>query len=112
VSPAGKILYYFLRAEGGRHFVSGELWAADLQSGQRRRLFLDFLMWHFALSIDGRRILFVASDSTRHSPVWLATLDGRFAPRQVTTIDAWRAFFGEEADAIFMGEEPYIYCAK
>lgn len=108
VSPDGKMLYYLLRAEGGRHFVSGELWATDLGSGQRRRLFPDFLMKHFTISADSRRILFVVSDSTKHSAVWLAELDGRFPPRQVTTVDVRKAYFGAPGDVIFMGEEPKI----
>jgi dipeptidyl aminopeptidase/acylaminoacyl peptidase len=108
VSPDSKTVYYLLRAEGGHHFASGELWAADLQSGQRRRLFPDFLMKHFAISRDGRRVLFVASGSASQSPVWLADLDGRFTPRQITTIDAWKAFFGADGDVIFMGEQPKI----
>jgi DNA-binding winged helix-turn-helix (wHTH) protein/Tol biopolymer transport system component len=113
ISPDSKVLYYLLRAEGGRHSVIGELWAADIESGQRRRLFPEFLMKHYVISADGRRILFVASDPTRRSPVWLAELDGRFAPRQVTTIDVWKAFFGEEGEVIFMGEGPkIIYVAK
>ena len=63
VSPDGK-KHYLLRPGGARHFVSGELWVADLESGQRRRLLPDFLMQHFAISADGRRVVFVASDDT------------------------------------------------
>lgn len=85
VSPDGKRLYYLLRAGGERHFVSGELWVADLESGQRQRLLPDFLISHYATSADGPRVVFVVADDTGRSPVWLAPLDGRSAPRQVTT---------------------------
>jgi Tol biopolymer transport system component len=105
VAPDGRKLYYLLRAGGERHFVSGELWVADLESGQRQRLLPDFLMQHYAISADGQRVVFVAADDTGRSPVWLATLDGRSAPRQVTTQDGWKASFGAGGDVVFLGVE-------
>ena len=68
--------------------MSGELWVADLESGQRQRLLPDFLMQHYTISADGQRVVFVGPDDAGRSPVWLAALDGRSAPRQVTAIDA------------------------
>jgi Tol biopolymer transport system component len=105
VSPDGKKLYYLLRAVGARHFVSGELWVADLESGQRQRLLPDFLMQHYAISADGQRVVFVASDDTGRSPVWWAALDGRSAPRQVTTNDGRKAQFGAGGSVLFMSED-------
>jgi hypothetical protein len=37
------------------------LWAADPQSGQRRRLLPDFQMEHYNVSYDGRRVVFVSA---------------------------------------------------
>jgi eukaryotic-like serine/threonine-protein kinase len=113
ISPDGKKLYYLLRAGGERHFVRGELWVADLESGQRQRLLPDFLMQQYAISADGQRLVFVVSDDTGHSPVWLAALNGRSAPRQLSTNDAWRAYFGADGYVIFLGEEKgLIYRVK
>jgi Tol biopolymer transport system component len=113
VSPDGKKLYYMLRAKGVRHFVSGELWVADLKSGQRRRLLPDFLMKHYAISADGQRVVFVVSGDTGDSPVWLAALDGRSAPRQVTMKDAWRAYSVAGGYVVFMAEgEKVVYRVK
>ena len=42
LSPDGKKLYYLLRAGGARSWMSGELWVADLESGQRERLLPTF----------------------------------------------------------------------
>jgi Tol biopolymer transport system component/DNA-binding winged helix-turn-helix (wHTH) protein len=115
-SPDGKKLYYLLRAGGARHFVSGELWAADLESGQRQRLLPDFLIQHYAISGDGRRVVFVVSDDTGRSPVWLAALDGRSAPRRVTTNEyASEAYFAGGGYMVFWGEEngaDFIYRLK
>lgn len=105
ISPNGKKLYYLLRAGGERHFVRGELWVADLESGQRQRLLPDFLMQHYAISADGQQVVFVPSDDTGRSPLWLAALNGHSAPRQVTTNDVLRAYFGPGGSLIFMGEE-------
>jgi Tol biopolymer transport system component/predicted Ser/Thr protein kinase len=73
----GKKLYYLLRAGGARSWMSGELWVADLESGQRQRLLPDFLMQHYTVSRDGRRVVFVEADAAGRSPVWFAELDRR-----------------------------------
>ena len=114
VSPDGKKLYYLLRARGLRQFVSGELWVADLESGERRRLLPDFLMQHYAISADGRRVVFV-SDDTGRSPAWLAELDGRSAPRKLTSNDVWKAYFAAGGYVIFAGPENgtmFVYRVK
>ena len=105
ISPDGEKLYYLVRAGGARNIVSGQLWVVDLASGQRQRLLPDFLMQHYAISGDGQRIVFVVADDTGHSPVWLAALNGRSAPRQVTAKNGWKAFFGEGNGVLFVGEE-------
>jgi Tol biopolymer transport system component len=105
ISPDGEKLYYLVRGGGAHNVVSGELWVADLESGQRQRLLPDFMMQHYAISSDGKRIVFVVADDTGHSPVWLAALNGRSAPRRVTTKDGWKAFFGADNRVIFVGEE-------
>ena len=115
VSPDAKKLYYLLRAGGARHFVSGELWVADLESGQRQRLLPDLEMRHYAISADGQRVVFVVSDDTGRSPVWLAALNGRSAPRQVTTNDGWKVYFGAGGYVVFMGVEKgatFVYRVK
>src|SRR5262249_8685024 len=42
ISPDSKKLCYLVPAGGARNIVSGELWVADLESGQRHRLLPDF----------------------------------------------------------------------
>jgi len=114
VSPDGKKLYYLLRDKEARRFVSGQLWVADLESGQRQRLLPDFLMRHYAISTDGQRVLFVVSGDTGSSPVWVAALNGRSAPRQVTAEDGWKVYFGAGGYVFFIGVKgtPYVYRVK
>jgi DNA-binding winged helix-turn-helix (wHTH) protein/Tol biopolymer transport system component len=111
-SSDGKKLYYLLGQGVPRHFLSGELWVADLESGHHQRLLPDFLMRHYAISADGQHIVFVAVEDTGRSPVWLAALNGRSAPRQVAPNNAGKAYFGAGAYLVFVGEEQgtkYVY---
>jgi eukaryotic-like serine/threonine-protein kinase len=105
ISPDSKKLYYLVRAGGARNIVSGELWVADLQSGQRQRLLPDFLMRHYTISADGERVVFVVADEAGRSPVWLATLNRRSAPRQITASHARKAFFGAGGNVVFLGQD-------
>src|SRR5262249_30878963 len=105
ISPDGKRVYYLRRASGARRGLTGELWVADLESGQRGRLFPDFLMRHYSISADGQRVVFVVSDDKGRHPVWLAALDGRSAPRQLTTIAGWKAYFSVGGYIVLKGEE-------
>jgi serine/threonine protein kinase/Tol biopolymer transport system component len=117
ISPDGKKLYYLVRTYGRRSWYQGDLWVADLGTGQRQRLFPDFQIKQYSISADGQRAVFVAVDENGRSPVWLASLDGRTPPRQLTTMDAGEAFFGAPGEVVFGGlEQPqpegFIYRIK
>jgi Tol biopolymer transport system component len=105
VSPDGKKLYYLSRAGGARHFTRGELWVEDLGSGHRQRLLPDFLVRHYNISADGQRVVFVASEETGRSPVWLAALNGLSTPWRVTAKDARKAYFVADGYVVFANEE-------
>jgi hypothetical protein len=48
--------------------------------------------------------VFAAADDAGRSPVWLAALDGRSAPRQLTTQQGWKVYFAG-GHVIFLGVE-------
>ena len=116
LSAGGKQLFYLQRSQANRNFVSGELWMADLETGQRRRLLSDFVMTHYQVAADGNRIVFAAIDRDGHSPVWLAALDGSSPPRQLSKVDAIRTVFGAQGDVYFLGTEDgsqkFVYRVK
>jgi Tol biopolymer transport system component len=115
LSVDGRKLYYLERTTGDQHYVSGALWSVDLQSGQREHLLRDYVMQHFSISPDGNQVVFVPIDDAGRSSVWTATLDGRSAPRQLTSKEATRTFFGSSGDVIFMAEEDranFVYRIK
>ncbi len=105
ISPDGRKLYYLVRAGGRESYISGGLWVADLESGQRQRLVPNFLMQTYDISDDGRSVVFVAADDTTRSPIWIASLDGRSAPRRLVRSDAMQAFFGAGDEVIFAARE-------
>ena len=108
ISPDGKKLYYLIRSGGTKGFWAGALWVSDLDSGQRQRLLPDFPIFTYTVSADGQRIVFVAVDEKDPGSVWLASLDGRTAPRRITTMGSQIAFFGSPGELIFNGEEKAV----
>jgi hypothetical protein len=69
-------------------------------------------MAHYSVSADGQRVVFVAADEKRRTPVWLASLNGRTAPRRLTTLDSGVASFGAPGEVVFAGRgkgELFIY---
>jgi Tol biopolymer transport system component len=115
ISPDGKKVYYLVRGGGAQNFLTGGLWVTDLDSGQRARLLPDFLMRHYSISADGRRVVFVAAGENGRAPVWLASLNGSTPPRQLTTLDGWMAYFGAPNEVVFTGQEEsavFIYRVK
>jgi eukaryotic-like serine/threonine-protein kinase len=105
-SPDGKKLYYLLRLQANRRYVSGELWFANLETGKRERLFGEFLVTDYSVSPDGTRMLFVAIGDDGDTSIWLVPLDGHTAPRRLSNVHADRAFFGPADEVIFFASEP------
>jgi eukaryotic-like serine/threonine-protein kinase len=106
-SPDGKRLYFLVRATGtgGYHEAPGALWVLNLDTGERQRLLPDSLMEHFSLSRDGQRVVFVSNQNDGRGAVWIASLDGRSAPRSIPTGHLLHAFFGADRDVFFAAQE-------
>jgi serine/threonine protein kinase/Tol biopolymer transport system component len=104
-SADGKKLYYIVRTGGGLLFAYGGLWMTDLETGQRQRLLPEFQMWHYSISRDGKRVVFVAPKEGRRQGVWMAALDGSSAPRQLSSKLAYTAFFGANGDVFYSALE-------
>jgi len=105
ISPDAKKLYYLVKTGGTLGFIAGGLWVTDLDSGGRQRLLPDFQMQSYTISGDGNRVVFVAVVEKGRTAVWLASLNGRIAPRQLTTVVSQTAYFGPPGEVIFAGEE-------
>jgi Tol biopolymer transport system component len=115
ISPDSKKLYYLVRTGGTESYIKGGLWVTNLETGQRQRLLPDFQMQRYTISPDGQRVVFTAVEERGSTPVWLASLNGQTAPRRLTTMDAWEAYFGAPGEVVFEGEEkatPFVYRIK
>ncbi len=112
-SADGKTLFYLVRSRASRRFVSGELWASNLETGRSQRLLSDFLMEHYNVSTDGKNVVFLNIDDTGRSAVWLAPIDGSVAPRRLASVDyASHALFQPQGGVLFVGGErgtPFLY---
>jgi Tol biopolymer transport system component len=111
-SSDNKRLYYLQRSRANRRFVSGELWVADLETAKRERLLSDFLMEHYSVDADGKRVVFVRIDDSGRSAVWIATLDGGVPPRRLASIESVRALFDPRGGVFFVGGErgsPFLW---
>jgi serine/threonine protein kinase/Tol biopolymer transport system component len=114
LSPDNRRAFYLQRARASRRFVSGELWSADVETGRRDRLLPDFLMEHYAISPDGKRVVFVSIDEQGRSGIWVAPIDGGAAPRRLASFDSvMRALFDPKGGGVFFvgGERgaPFLY---
>ena len=73
-SPDGRRLFYLVRKQGSRTFVSGELWVADLDSGRTEACLPGVSMSGFDIAPDGERVAFSTLDANGASHVWVAPL--------------------------------------
>jgi len=115
VSPDGSKVYYLVRAGSSRAFVHGELWVSETASAHHERILPGFLVTRYDISSDGKQVVFAAIDSAAKSSLWLARLDHRGSPRQLTSGDASRPFFGPGGTIVFFGKEResgYLYQMK
>jgi len=104
-SPDGKQLFYLVRKEGSRAWNAGELWKADLDSGRTQAVLPGVLMNDFNLAPDGKRVAYSSFNAEGSSRVWVAPLDHREAPHQVTSFESDTPFFGPAGDVFFRGWE-------
>jgi len=112
VSPDGSKEYYLVRSGSSRDFVVGELWAADVSSPRRESLLPGFRITRYDISTDGKQVVFAVREASDKSSLWVARLDGRSSPRQLTSLDASRPLFGRDGDVFFLarnGEAEYVY---
>lgn len=103
LSPDGRRLYYLRRTPGSRSFLSGELYVADVDAGRSERLLPGLILSHYALSHDGKKLVCVPEVGGGKTGIWIADAAAVAAPRQITSNQAHRAFFGAPGEVVFEG---------
>ena len=106
-SPDGKEIYYVVnQSVPGVDFVAGELRVVNLETGEVRRLLPDISATGFSISPDGKCVAFASPDSQGHSRLWIAALDLRSAPRQLSTsADEDQPAFASNGELFFRAAE-------
>ncbi|HLX84314.1 MAG TPA: protein kinase [Terriglobales bacterium] len=113
-SPDGKKLYYLVHRGTSRAFSgAGDLCVTELDSGRSEVVLTGFSITAYAISLDGKLVAFVAVDAAGKASLWEASLDRRFAPRQLAqTIAEARPIFDNAGQLYFAaaeGKVNYVY---
>lgn len=104
-SPDGKKLYYLVRGNGSRAWTSGELWMADIDSGHAESVLPGVSMSGFDIAPDGQRVAFWAPDAGGIPRAWVAPLDRRSPPKQLTSSESQWPSFGPGGEIYVMMHE-------
>jgi len=98
--PGGERMFYLIR-QGSRGFITGELWSMSPATGERARILPGHLMANYSISADGRRVVFASTGGEAGNGIWIADLDRRTPPRQLTRGPEFRAFFGAPGEVVY-----------
>lgn len=79
---------------------SAELRSVDLASGKSEGLLPGLLVTDYDISRDEKEVVFTTTPSGGVSQIWLASLDGRSAPRQITSAGD-QVSFGANGTLVF-----------
>ena len=101
-SADGDKVFYLVR-RGAVRFAghaerAGELWMTDLGPARSELLLPGFSVISYDISRDASQIAFAALDESGKSHIWLARLDRRLPPRQLSPLEADTPRFGAGED--------------
>jgi eukaryotic-like serine/threonine-protein kinase len=105
LSPDGQKVYCLRRGTASHSYFSGELWVTDVATGAAERLFPGLVLTHFAISQDGKEVVFATEQGQARSGIWVGWLDRTQAPRQLTFGGEYRAFFGRSGQILYQGTQ-------
>ena len=113
LSPDGSSLFYLVTESGAGTDRGGELWASDLRSGQASKVLPGIVIADFSVSPDGKRVAYDSRDENGKHRIWLASLDHRFSPRQISSGpgEKWPTYrtSGKIYFQVVEGDVDYLY---
>ncbi len=113
VPSVGRV-FYLVRSVSARAYASGELWSVNVANGQKERMFPGRVMGSYSISSDAKKVVFTTVEDEADRGVWIADLDRRAPPRQLTKGGEFRAFFGAPGEIVYLSQGPvrYLYRMK
>jgi DNA-binding winged helix-turn-helix (wHTH) protein/Tol biopolymer transport system component len=90
LSPDGTRLFYLARLRGRGHFSAGlypndDLWMVDLHTNRAAPLLSSFPVTGYSVAPDGQRVACSALDGAGKSHLWIAWIDRREPPKQISS---------------------------
>ncbi|MBZ5593671.1 MAG: protein kinase [Acidobacteriia bacterium] len=104
-SPDGKKLFYLNHQLARQGFPMGEIWEADVATGQTERLLPGIFVTSFDISPDGKQIAFAATHEGKDPRIWAAPLDHRSSPRRLSSSPEDVPLFTPAGDIVFRASE-------
>ena len=102
--PSGDRMFYLMRT-GSHGYASGELWSVNPGTGVKTRALPGRVMADYSISPDGRSVVFTSAGSPGEDGIWIADLDHRTPPRQLTRGGEFRAFFGGSDEIVYISPQ-------
>jgi len=114
LSSDGRKLYYLVRS-GASTLLSGELKSIDLNSGHKDQLLPGIPILRYAVSPDGKQLVFSRADTAAHSGIWIWAIDRHAPPRELVPQDADMPMFSTSGNVFFIrseGDAKYLFRIK
>ena len=113
VSPDATKLFYLTAPRRSWAHAAGELWVTDLGSGQASKVLPGIAVDEYSISPDGKRVVYETQDGAGKHHLWLASLDHRFAPKQISAGSGeWVPTYAPSGKVYFRlseGDLEYLY---
>jgi serine/threonine protein kinase len=111
-SPDEKSVYYLVRGPSKRSYISAELWRVGVDSAQAERVLPGVRMSSFDLSPDGTQLVYTTPEEDPQPGIWIAPLDRRTPPRQLTHDREFRARFGPNGQIIYLSSTQPLHLMR
>jgi eukaryotic-like serine/threonine-protein kinase len=110
-ASAGEKIFFLVRSGAAPAYVSGELWSLDLRTGETEAVLPEYAMSSYQVAPDGKRVLFVSTGNPAGDGLWIADLDRRTSPHQLTRAGEFRTFFGPPGEILYQsqGNQRHLY---
>jgi len=106
LSSDGSRVFYLQAVNDSAADRGGELWVADLTSGEASKVLPGIIMWSFDVSPDGKQVVFASPEPNGQRRLWIGSTEHRFAPRRVgRDQDVTNAMYSARGDIFVSSSE-------